>query len=174
MPTACLFLRKTVTLVLLSFLGLTLHAQTNFRVGFSQCTTDDEWRQEQLRMMEVELSFYPEMEMIMKDARANNQTQIRHIEEFIKEGIDLLIVSPNESEPLTPVVEKAFLSGIPVIVIDRKISGDSYTAYVGGDNHYIGCRSRLTMQPDCLTGVAGSYKLPDLKVPLLPKTAILG
>ena len=67
-----------------------------------------------------ELSFYPEMEMIVKDANNNTPTQIRQIDELLRSGIDLLIVSPNEAEPITPIVEKVFHSGIPVIVIDRK------------------------------------------------------
>lgn len=90
------------------------------------------------REMLIELAFYPGMEMIMKDAGSDNTKQISDIEELLKLGIDLLIVSPNESEPLTPIVEKVFKMGIPVIVIDRKISSDNYTAFIGGDNYLIG------------------------------------
>lgn len=109
-----------------------------YRIGFSQCTTADHWRQTQLRLMEIELSFYPDMELRVKVASDNNKLQIKQIEEFLKEGIDLLIVSPNESEPITPVVEKVFNRGIPVIVIDRTINTDRYTAYIGGNNYEIG------------------------------------
>lgn len=109
-----------------------------YKIGFSQCTTSDHWRQTQLRLMEMELSFYPDMELQVKDAGDNNELQIRQINEFLAEGIDLLIVSPNESEPVTPVVEKVFNQGIPVIVIDRTINTDRYTAYIGGNNYEIG------------------------------------
>ena len=113
-------------------------AARKFKVGFSQCTTADRWRQAQIRIMQIELAFYPDLELTIKDAKDNNETQIRQIEEFLAEGIDLLIVSPNESEPLTPVIEQAFKKGIPVILIDRLISSESYTAYIGGDNFGIG------------------------------------
>ncbi|HZL10740.1 MAG TPA: substrate-binding domain-containing protein [Prolixibacteraceae bacterium] len=113
-------------------------ANTKFKVGFSQCTTADKWRQAQIRLMQIELAFYPDLELTIKDAKDNNETQIRQIEEFLAEGIDLLIVSPNESDPLTPVIEKVFKQGIPVILIDRLISSESYTAYIGGDNYQIG------------------------------------
>lgn len=125
------------------FLFFLLHFTPGFsskkiRIGFSQCTTADKWRQSQIRLMEIELAFFPNMELSIKDAKDNNENQIRQIEEFLKEGIDLLIVSPNESEPITPIVEKVFKSGIPVIVIDRKVNTPFYTAYIGGNNYRIG------------------------------------
>lgn len=52
--------------------------------------------------------------------------------------MDLLIVSPNESEPITAIVEELYQSGVPVIVIDRKITSNLYSAYIGGDNFEIG------------------------------------
>lgn len=109
-----------------------------YTIGFSQCTTADIWRETMYREMLIELAFYPEIEMIMKDANSDNTQQINDIEDLIQQKIDLLIVSPNESEPLTHVVEKAFKSGIPVIVVDRKIASNNYTAFVGGDNYLIG------------------------------------
>ncbi len=113
-------------------------ASAKYKVGFSQCTTADKWRQTQIRLMQIELAFYPDIQLEIKDAGSNNQTQIRQIEEFMGEGIDLLIVSPNESEPLTPIIEKVFQKGIPVILLDRLIDSKSYTAYIGGDNYQIG------------------------------------
>lgn len=126
--------------LLLIFLFTTIFANSaaKFKVGFSQCTTADKWRQAQIRLMQIELAFYPDLELRIKDAKDNNEIQIRQIEEFLTEGIDLLIVSPNESEPLTPIIEKVFKKGIPVILIDRLINSESFTAYIGGNNFQIG------------------------------------
>ncbi len=107
-------------------------------IGFSQCTSGDLWRQMMNSEMIRETSFYPEITLIIKDGQQNNQKQISDIEELINQGIDLLIVSPNEAEPITAVVEETYHSGIPVILIDRKIASDAYTAYIGGDNFAIG------------------------------------
>ena len=109
-----------------------------YKIGFSQCTTTDLWRQTQIRLMDIEISFYPYMELIVKDAKDNSATQIKQIEDFLDEGIDLLIVSPNESSPIAPVVERVFKAGIPVIIIDRKVETDFYTSFIGGDNYGIG------------------------------------
>jgi ribose transport system substrate-binding protein len=60
------------------------------------------------------------------------------VENFLRQKVDLLIISPNEATPLTPVVKRAFDAGIPVIVLDREIEGDTYTTFIGADNRVIG------------------------------------
>lgn len=88
--------------------------------------------------MKREASFNQGIEIRIKTAHDSNQQQIRDIESFIADQIDLIIVSPNEAIPLTPVIEKAMQEGIPVVLIDRKISTGQYTAFVGADNFQIG------------------------------------
>ncbi len=128
----------TIFLVVLLFVSPDLYAKEKYKIGFSQCTSSDMWRITMHREMTIELAFYPEMELFIKDANDNNEQQIKDIKQFLEEGIDLLIVSPNESEPITPIVERVFNSGIPVIVIDRRISTEAYTAFIGSDNFLIG------------------------------------
>jgi len=129
---------KYIILFIFVILFTSGFSNPKFKVGFSQCTTADKWRQTQIRLMQIELAFYPDLELEIKDAGASNETQISQIEQFIAEGINLLIVSPNESEPLTPIIGKVFKAGIPVILIDRLINSESYTAYIGGNNYQIG------------------------------------
>ena len=73
--------------------------EKKFKIGFSQCTGGDAWRKEMLSSMERELEFHPGMELEYRDAANSNITQIEDIEELLLNGIDLLIVSPNESDP---------------------------------------------------------------------------
>ena len=109
-----------------------------YKIGFSQCTGLDAWRRQMLVSMRGELVFYPEMELLYRDAENSSERQIGDIEYFIDNKVDLLIVSPNETDPITPVVEKAFQSGIPVIMVDRKINSSMYSAYIGANNYEIG------------------------------------
>ncbi|HEX5171670.1 MAG TPA: substrate-binding domain-containing protein [Cyclobacteriaceae bacterium] len=88
--------------------------------------------------MRGELVFHPEMELLYRDAENSSERQIGDIEYFINNKVDLLIVSPNETDPITPVVEKAFQSGIPVIMVDRKINSSMYSAYIGANNYEVG------------------------------------
>ncbi|WP_346320690.1 substrate-binding domain-containing protein [Chitinophaga sp. YIM B06452] len=110
----------------------------HFRIGFSQCGEADHWRRSMLAEMQRELSFHPGISLIYKQADDNSGLQVKQVRELLAEGIDLLIISPNEARPLTPVVEEVFNRGIPVIVVDRKIASTSYTNYIGADNYEIG------------------------------------
>ncbi len=109
-----------------------------FTIGFSQCVESDAWRKTMLENMKRELAFHPNINFIYRQADGNSRKQVSQVKDLLKKKIDLLIISPNEADPLTPVVEEAFSKGIPVIVVDRKISSPLYTAYVGGDNYEIG------------------------------------
>ena len=129
----------------LYILGLTVlygcgrvNKPAEFIVGFSQCITSDQWRQSMQRDMERELQFYPEIFLEIRDANGSNDLQINQIKELVGLKIDLLIVSPNEAEPITPAVEEAYEKGIPVIIIDRKTSSNQYTAYIGANNFKLG------------------------------------
>src|ERR1035437_6559926 len=73
-----------------------------YRIGFSQCTNADTWRKTMLMEMQSELNYYPSLELITTNANNNSAKQIKDIQELLTENIDLLIVSPNESVPLTP------------------------------------------------------------------------
>ncbi|TGE08358.1 substrate-binding domain-containing protein [Hymenobacter fodinae] len=109
-----------------------------YTIGFSQCTNGDAWRQAMLAGMQKELSFYPEVRFRIKDAHDDSRLQEKQIREFLNEKVDLLIVSANEAEPVTPIVEEAFNRGIPVVILDRRTTSKLYTAYVGGNNLEVG------------------------------------
>ncbi len=111
--------------------------EKTFLIGVSQCS-DDAWRKSMNEEILREASFNGDLEVRIKTAFDSNQKQIRDIESFIAEGVDLLIVSPNEAVPLTPVLEKAMKEGIPVVLVDRKTSSAQYTSFVGADNFQIG------------------------------------
>ena len=110
---------------------------TRYRIGVSQCS-DDEWRHKMNNEIVREALFYDGVEVEIRTAKDNNRNKIADIKYFIDKKVDLLIVAPNEAAAITPVVEKAYRQGIPVVVIDRKILSDKYTAFVGADNYEIG------------------------------------
>ena len=127
-------------LTLLSLFGLAASCarhELRFRIGVSQCS-DDEWRHQMNNEMLREALFYDEVEIDIRTVKDDNARQIEDIRNFIEEGVDLLVIAPNEAAPITPVVEEAYDRGIPVIVFDRKILSDKYTAYIGADNYEIG------------------------------------
>ena len=88
--------------------------------------------------MQAEAAKYPELSIVVSNAHNNTQLQIDQIREFIEAKVDLLIISPNESEPVTPIAVEAFDMGIPTIIWDRKIHSDHYTTCISADNYDIG------------------------------------
>ncbi|MDO4647733.1 MAG: substrate-binding domain-containing protein [Eubacteriales bacterium] len=106
----------------------------HFVIGMSQCNLGEPWRVAMNDQIQMAADEYPEFEVVFADAAQDNSKQIADIENFVQMGVDLLIVSPNEATPLTNAVSAAYDAGIPVILLDRKINGDSYTQFIGADN----------------------------------------
>jgi signal transduction histidine kinase/DNA-binding response OmpR family regulator len=112
--------------------------EKTFVMGLSQCMLDDAWRQAMIRETLLEASNYDNVEVVVRNADSNNEQQISQIKELIRMKVDVLIISPYESEPITPVAEEAYRAGIPTIITDRKVNTDLYTTFIGANNYEIG------------------------------------
>lgn len=109
----------------------------DYRIGVSQCS-DDDWRRKMNAEISRELMFYPDATAEIRSADDSNEKQIADIQYFIDNDFDIIIAAPNEAEALTPVISEAYEKGIPVVLFDRNINGDSFTAWQGADNVSIG------------------------------------
>jgi signal transduction histidine kinase/DNA-binding response OmpR family regulator len=107
-------------------------------IGFSQSINNDIWRKSMDHAMEVEASLHPEINLTIYNANRKAKKQIQDIDNMIEQGIDVIIISPFESDSIVPVIEKANIKGIPVIIVDRKVNTSNYTAYLGADNIEVG------------------------------------
>lgn len=125
-----------------------------YRIGVSQCE-DDAWRQKMNDEMDRELLLHPNMTLSRRIAYGSNERQCLQIDSFIAEQVDLLIVSPNEAEEVKPAVTRAFRAGIPVIVADRRVTGDEWTAFIGGDNYKVG-----QLMADWIASIQNTRKKP--------------
>ena len=106
-------------------------------IGFSQANFKEPYREHVDHELERLVKNYPKFKIVIADGQANVNTQVSQVENFMTQQVDILFISPFESAPLTPAVSAAFKKGIPVIELDRKTTGEDYTAFVGGDNHAI-------------------------------------
>ena len=109
-----------------------------YRFGFSQSTTLEPWRVQFNKDMKREADQHPEIELLISDGQDKTEKQVADVENFIRQGVDVLLISPKESAGLTGVTLKAIEAGIPVIVLDRNVNTDKYTQFIGGDNVVIG------------------------------------
>ena len=128
--------------IVLCFVGLLLLAGCNrntkkYIIGVSQCS-EDIWRNKLNDELLMETYQHKDVELLFASAKDNDKLQTEQIEKFIQRGVDLLIISPNQVHSITPVIDKAYDKGIPVILFDRKTDSQKYTAFIGADNVKVG------------------------------------
>ena len=112
--------------------------EAKWTIGMSQCNLGEPWRVQMNADIKKAADAHTELKVIFKVAQNDTLKQRAQTEEFISAGADLIIISPKEAAPLTPVVAQAYQKGIPVIVLDRRVLGDQYTCFIGADNKKIG------------------------------------
>ena len=108
-----------------------------FVIGFSQANNAEPYRQHVNDELTAAAAKVPNFTLQIADGAGNVNTQTSQMDNFITQKVDLILISPFEASPLTPVVARAMKAGIPVIELDRKTVGDpgkDYTAFIGGDN----------------------------------------
>ncbi|HRF59565.1 MAG TPA: substrate-binding domain-containing protein [Fimbriimonadaceae bacterium] len=106
-------------------------------VLFSQANSQDPWRQVFDATIQAAAAKESVIEFAMQDAQGDGMKQVGQIETFLVRRPKVLLVSPTD-ESVKPAIDKAMSEGVPVILLDRGVSGDNWTAYVGGDNKEIG------------------------------------
>jgi ribose transport system substrate-binding protein len=118
--------------------GGTGQTPVKWTIGMSQCNLGEPWRVQMNADIRKAAEGHPEITVVFKDAQNDNLRQVAHLEEFVRAGVNLIIISPKEAAPLTRPVADAYGKGIPVIVLDRAVLGDRYTCFIGANNKKIG------------------------------------
>lgn len=106
-------------------------------IGVSQCS-EDIWRTKLNDELLIGTYDYKNVDLLFASAKDNDKLQVKQIEDFINRGVDLLIISPNQIHSITPIIDKAFDKGIPIVLFDRKTDSQKYTAFIGTDNIEVG------------------------------------
>ena len=102
---------------------------------FSNASISNPWRQTGWITMNEQLKVLQESgvisEMETRDAQDDDNTQIADIDYFIAEaGCDAFVISPNSTAAMTPAVERACDTGMPVVVFDRGVETDCATTFI--------------------------------------------
>ena len=108
-----------------------------YKIGVSQCSSDD-WRNKCNEEIQREMIFHPDAKVEIRSAEDNNEKQLADIRYFVDHGFDIIVVAPNEANAITPIIKEVYEKGIPIVIFDRNINDESYTAYLGVDNQGIG------------------------------------
>jgi len=113
-------------------------AEGNYTIGYSQSTLEDPWRKAMNDELKAEEKNHANVKLLYQDAQNKAANQVQQVQALETQGIDALLISPIESGPLTPSVSALHKKGVPVILLDRGIDSEDYTALVGADNMLIG------------------------------------
>lgn len=98
---------------------------------FSNASLTNNWRVTAFNVMQAEVKLHPEIgEFTATDAQGKDEKQIADIDDLLTKKCDALIISPNTTAALTPEVEKAAKTGIPVILFDRGVNSTAYTTFI--------------------------------------------
>lgn len=131
--------RYSLHLILYALIILTVSCTESrtYRIGVSQCSQDD-WRMKMNDEINREIMFHEDAVVEIRSANDSNTKQIEDIKYFVNNGFDIIIVSPNEADALTPIIKEVYEQGTPVVIFDRNINGDTYTARIGVDDEGLG------------------------------------
>lgn len=113
-------------------------SKVHYVIGMSQCTEDEPWRVQMDKDIKESAATHGEIELLLSVAGDKSEQQQADVRQFIQRHVNLIVISPKESRPLTAPVAEAMDAGIPVIVLDRAVEGDKFTCFIGGDNVKIG------------------------------------
>ena len=111
--------------------------KVKYRIGVSQCSHDI-WRDKQNAELKMGAYFHDGVALKFAAAYDSDERQVQQIDSLVNEGIDLLIVAPNQVQTISPAIDRAYDKGIPVIVFERKTSSRKYTAFISADNYEMG------------------------------------
>ncbi len=128
---------KTLHVFILLATLVTLSGCTNhykYKIGVSQCV-GGAWRDKaNVEMLSAQHLYDNDVKVIIKNADNNNERQCLQIDSLVDEGVDLLVVSPNDYHALNGSLQRAREKNIPIVFFDRTTALKDYTAYIGGDN----------------------------------------
>lgn len=137
--------------------------QGKYTIGMSQSNLAEPYRAQMNKDIKRFAAKVPQFEVQFTDAHGDSATQASQVRTFVSKRVDLLIISPNQAAPLTQPVKEAYEAGIPVLVLDRKVRGSTYTSFVAANNTKMGYKAGQHIAKELLPdggNVIALYGLP--------------
>lgn len=137
---ACHIVKTSLLLACLStmcWLTSCKKAEHTYKIGVSQCSADI-WREKQNAELRMGAYLNDRTELRFAAAYDSDERQVQQIDSLVATGIDLLIVAPNQVATISPAIDRAYDSGLPVIVFERKTNSEKFTAFISADNYEMG------------------------------------
>ena len=119
--------------------------QGPYTIGFSNASVSNIWRVGLLHSIEKAAEDNKQMikKLIVTDAKDDPAKQVADIQDLVQRGVDILIVSAATSQALDPIVTQTMKKGIPVVMVDRRVTSDNFVSFVTASDIALG---RFTAQ----------------------------
>jgi len=133
-------MKKTIFVVLILALALTASFGQK-KVAFLINTTTSQYSGGYYKAFQADIKNYPDVNFTIYDGQENPTLQAQQMDEAIANGVDLVMLWPQDSKALVAAAQKAQEAGIKVVVCNNNLdkSGDPYiTAFLGPDYYVQG------------------------------------
>jgi D-xylose transport system substrate-binding protein len=107
------------------------------KIGFAMATVKEERWQRDRDAFEAHCKEVS-VECVITVADNSSSRQANDVENLLTQGIDVLVIAPQEATEAAAMVEKAKAQGIPVISYDRLINSDKIDLYISHQVPVIG------------------------------------
>ena len=128
-------------------------------VGVSLANLTDEWRIVLKNELSEEAEQYPGLKLVFTDAGGDVEKQKADMRQLMDYGAELLIVSPVDVEKLMSEVEDIYHEDMPILLLDRAITGFDYTCFFGVDDKLL-----VKQEIDAVTELTGALDGRNIKV----------
>ena len=78
------------------------------------------------------------VELITVNANGDSAKQAADVEDLITKKVSAIIINPRDAEAIAPAVKKSLAAGIPVLALDRGVTGVDVTSFLETDNVAMG------------------------------------
>lgn len=137
-----------------------------YKIGFVFHGFDHPWLINYADSAEWEAKRHSNVDMKVLDAEYDNAKQAAYIDQFIADGVDGIIVWPQEVAPTGPPIDRALAAGIPVVTSDRMSGSKDVNARVTGGLPSNGAQMGMFLADKMAEEDNYSYKMVMLRKPL--------
>lgn len=132
-------------------------------IGFSNASISNSWRVGMLHSIQQAAHDNADQieQLIITDANDDPAKQVADVQDLIERGVDILIVSAATADALDGIVTRAYEAGIPVVLVDRRITSENFTTFITASDYVYGHLSAQWMV-EMLGGEGNIVMLPGM------------
>jgi len=101
-----------------------------WNVCFSNAAVDNPWRVVGWTTMQAEAALHGDITLNAVDAGGKDDKQAADLADLTTKKCDAIVVSPNTTAAMTPAVQKACDTGVPIVVFDRGVTTDCPVTFI--------------------------------------------